>query len=390
MTEILATEANNLLRALPSENPTSEPWARGRQSPPYAVHSANRPVAASALAAGRPLLGSIIAAGWPHQRQRWKVSMKPTKRNTRSSTRSGKRASPVGNRSAKATTKPKAAGPNGNGSKAMAVATAGNEVTRHTQALSRLHVSPEALAKAPPITPILQRAHGGMKVVLAGMRLAQDEVISTFLEKYDTVSASDREILPLEAIALAAGVDPHHLLAATILALDAQSIDISKVIYATAYPAVAEARIENALKAGGHQDRNAIDTMRGHLPSARNTFIGKATAIFGSGREQMDAQNAGRGGTIEADVDDGDRLLPLDELNEKIDDLFPSPSIMQEKLTPIRQRQLSDGEAPVSHWSDDDRAHVQLDRKRSMHPEQMTPEEWERWAWLEKHNAVFK
>jgi hypothetical protein len=221
------------------------------------------------------------------------------------------------------------------------------------------------------------------------------------LENTTPFPSATGRFCPFEAIALAAGIDLRHLLAATMLALDAQSVDTSKIIYATGHPAVAEARVKNALQAGGHRDRDAIDMHRGFLPSpSRGGVVVNQAVITSSGRDTMNAQGAGRGGTVEADEDDGGRLLPLDEINDNLDGTFPPPVAMQERLVPIRNRQLSAGEqsaqaqnakdGPVSHWSDDEREHVRLDMKRVMNPEKMTSEEWENMRRLERTNTVFK
>ena len=102
----------------------------------------------------------------------------------------------------------------GNGSK--------RTVSRSVGALQRLRVSEEALATAPAITPLLKKAEGGLKQVLAAMRFAPDEVITAFLRKYDSIPVGDRERLPMEAIALAAGIDIHHLMGSIMMALQAQ------------------------------------------------------------------------------------------------------------------------------------------------------------------------
>jgi hypothetical protein len=55
-------------------------------------------------------------------------------------------------------------------------------------ALQRIGVTGAVLANVPRITPLLKRADGGLKTVLAAMRLAAgDETISAFLCRYDAI-----------------------------------------------------------------------------------------------------------------------------------------------------------------------------------------------------------
>ncbi len=189
-----------------------------------------------------------------------------------------------------------------------------------------MRVTAKELEAAPQITPLLKKADGGLKRVLMAMRLAQDEVISVFLEKYDAIPARDRDSLPMEAVALAAGVDVSHLLGSIMMALQAQAVNAVKIIAMTSHPKITQARVRFGQLAGGERDRTALDTAMGFLPSPKGpTFIGKA--IFGSGKNVMEQQGAG-------DDDDASDDSP------DVDRLFPPANAMQEKLTPIRQRLL--------------------------------------------------
>jgi hypothetical protein len=207
-------------------------------------------------------------------------------------------------------------------------------VSRSVGALRRLRVSKEDLAAAPAITPILELADGGLRQVLGAMRFAPDNVIRAFLQKYDSVPVGDRARLSWEAIALAAGVDINHLLGSIMLALQAQSVNIVKIIALTSHPKITQARVRYALMAGGDKDRTALDTAMGFLPSPKGpTFIGKA--IFGSGRNAMQQQRH------EDDlVDKEDEVPPVAavESDPDLDRLFPPAHLMQEKLAAIRQR----------------------------------------------------
>ncbi len=114
--------------------------------------------------------------------------------------------------------------------------------TRSAAALRRLGVSPQQLAEAPQITPLLKQADGGLAQVIAAMRFSPDATIAAFLERYDSVPVGDRERLSIEAIALAAGINVSHLLGSIMMALQTQSVNTVKIIAMTAHPKITEAR----------------------------------------------------------------------------------------------------------------------------------------------------
>ena len=201
--------------------------------------------------------------------------------------------------------------------------------TRSAAALRRLGVSPQQLAAAPQITPMLKRADGGLAQVIAAMRFSPDATIAAFLERYDSVPVGDREHLSIEAIALAAGINVSHLLGSIMMALQTQSVNTVKIIAMTAHPKITEARVAYGQLPLGEKDRTALDTAMGFLPNPKGpTFIGKA--IFGSGKNVMDQQ---RGNGDEAEEAEESMVTDLSTL-------FPSSNIMQEKLVAIRNRSL--------------------------------------------------
>jgi hypothetical protein len=272
---------------------------------------------------------------------------------------------------------------------ALPVPRAAVSLNRADDALRRLGVRPEVLAQAPPITPILRRTAGGMKRALEALRISEDELVTTFFEKYDSIPVGDRGVVPIEAVLLAAGINIRNFLGAAQLALHEHASNLTKHIIVTAQPDIAEARVRYGLMASGEKDRTALQQAVGVLPSPKGpTFIGKA--IFGSGQNVMNDQRTLPAGRDDQDDDDDDNT-PMDPDIIDLDKLFPPAIRMQEKLTAIRQRQLPAGkETPASHWTPDDREHVRLARKCAMEPDHMTSEEWAAWERLEKTNTVFK
>lgn len=193
------------------------------------------------------------------------------------------------------------------------------------EALKRLKVKSEQLATLPQITRMFRKADGGLKTVLAAMRFsAQDEVIATFLKKYDSLPLGDRSHLPWEAVAVAAKLDVRTLCGAIMNAIVLSAGNTSKILALTSHPKLMEATIKYGQLPSGEKDRRALDLMVGALPSPKGpTFIGKA--VFGASGSK--------------ETEKGD---PADYFGEDddLDQLFPSASAMQEKLIPIRQKQL--------------------------------------------------
>ena len=202
--------------------------------------------------------------------------------------------------------------------------------SRTLQALKRLKVKSETLLAAPQITPLLKTSvKGGLKTALDAMRFATDDQdISSFLKIYDKVPVGDRDRLPWEAIAIAAKVNPKHLLGAIQLAIQTHCWNRSRFIAISNHPDVTEKRVKYAKMAGGEKDRTALDIALGVLQSPKGpTFIGKQVAVFGGGGQKKDESGED---IVDAEVSTSDGF----------DDLFPSPNEIQERLVPIRQRLL--------------------------------------------------
>ena len=192
-------------------------------------------------------------------------------------------------------------------------------------------MSQQDLAKTPQITPLFKKAEGGLRTVLAAMRFYNDEVIAPFLVKYDSIPEGDRARLPWEAIAIAAGVSPKYLVGSIHVALQAHSVSMVKVIALSGHPKVMKKMVEFAQLPSGEKDRSMLLQGLGFLPSPKGpTFIGKA--VFGHDRSDDDDEKK----PIEA--------TPIFGKDDDLEELFPSSERIQEKLIPIRQKQLTDGQ----------------------------------------------
>ena len=204
------------------------------------------------------------------------------------------------------------------------------EENRETQALKRLKVNPETLGVTPQITPMIKSTVvGGLSTALEAMRFSTDDSeIRAFLKKYDSIPIGDREHLSWEAIALAAKVNPKHLLGSIQLAVQSYCWNKSRFIAISNHPDLMEKRIEYAKMVGGHKDRDAVEMAIGWLQGPKGpTFVGKQVAVF-------------NGGNGPAKDDEGQVVESKVEVSDGFDDLFPSPNEVQDRLVPIRQRLL--------------------------------------------------
>ena len=204
-------------------------------------------------------------------------------------------------------------------------------VDRKEQALKRLKVKPETLATAPQITPTIKSSvKGGLKAALGAMRFATDDPdIGAFLQKYDSIPVGDRDVLPWEAVALAANINTRHLIGSIVLAVASLSATKSKLVIASHHPSITRARVRFGQLPSGERDRSALDIMAGAMPSPKGpTFIGNAH--FGS--------SGGGGSKTDDDSESSSGVVMGDD--EQIDQLFPSVVGIQEKLIPIRQKLL--------------------------------------------------
>jgi hypothetical protein len=200
--------------------------------------------------------------------------------------------------------------------------------TRKQAALSRIKVRPSQLQGVAPISEILKETPNGIKSALKAMRFSQSHIVRKFLHKWDRIPDRDRAGLTLEAVAIAAKVDPTHLLGEIMLAMREYSVQAVKIIGITQHPEVMQKSINNALTSEGVKDREMVHTMLGALaPRGGATFIDK----FFAGRQ------------VEPEKGDTPAPVAPSEMVDDLEYLFPSSSSMQERIQPMRNRLLGAG-----------------------------------------------
>lgn len=185
--------------------------------------------------------------------------------------------------------------------------------------LKRLGVSKQQLDVTPDIDSILKEHRGGKKLAIKSLRFSEDPIATAFLEKYDSLGERDLQSLPIQAIAIAANVDPKHLLGEIMLAIRECSVSSVKIIAMAAHPDITKKRVEFAKTLQGFRDRDKLDEMLGAIKSpSGSVFINK---FFGATTKEMPEDD--------------------DKPEEMVDDLeymFPDSSVVQDKVVALRQK----------------------------------------------------
>lgn len=192
--------------------------------------------------------------------------------------------------------------------------------SRKQAALARLKISQKELSETKAITTVLQGIPKWRKRAFDAMRFSENPIIRKFLACYDRIPLGDQNHLPLEAVAIAAEVEPAYLLGEILLAMSEFSVASVKVIGIGRHPEVMKKTVEGALE-GGVRQQEMVHTMLGALPkNGGSIFIGK---FFG-------------GKSSEAQESDA----PPEKFEDDLDVIFPDVSLMQERVQPMRQKLL--------------------------------------------------
>jgi|SRR5215467_13031105 len=120
------------------------------------------------------------------------------------------------------------------------------------------------------IARLLNQGRGKDEPLVRPLELLQasdDPEARKVLEKYLSVEASYRRLLPFEAFCQAAGVSPVHVLAEIAAVAVRQGVQASIMIGAILHPRVVMKTIERALQDDGEVDRTMLHRATGFLPS---------------------------------------------------------------------------------------------------------------------------
>lgn len=149
-------------------------------------------------------------------------------------------------------------------------------------ALKRLGINQEQANRLQRISHILDHAEGGTPTVIAALRLCDDPDAGKFLDKFDSVSKTDKNYLSIEEICVAAGVVPKRLLELAVSALVEDGQSAGSIVAATFHPRIIRKTAEEALAdhvyydsmgnpivKSGYRDRHLFLQGTGFLPQAK-------------------------------------------------------------------------------------------------------------------------
>lgn len=150
------------------------------------------------------------------------------------------------------------------------------------------------------------------------MRFSEDGLIQEFLELYDSLPVRDRESLPIEAIAIAANINPSHLLGEIMLAMRDHSVNEVKIAAIAAHPKIMRQQVKHAMTQDGYNDRRDLNMMLGALPSPKGpTFINR----YFAGNQKDESEG-------------------IEEAVTDVDAVFTPCHLTQQKVQPLRQKLL--------------------------------------------------
>lgn len=182
-------------------------------------------------------------------------------------------------------------------------------------------MTPEALKQASDITSVLKDIPKGRILAFKAMRFSSSPAIKIFLTRYDQIPECDRTYVPIEAVCIAADIEPTYLLGEIMLAMREHSVTQYKLHAIAGHPDIIKSRLKFAKREGGSRDRDAVDMIMGALPSKQQgtTFINK----FFAGKTD----------------EPGEEEKPQ-TFEDDLDVIFPDVSLMQERVQPMRQKLL--------------------------------------------------
>src|SRR5208337_11947 len=134
------------------------------------------------------------------------------------------------------------------------------------RARKRLGITPDQMRGVPVIRHILGHADGGLATALAALRLSDESEAHNFLDKYDSLSPSDRDLLTIEEIATAANLPAKRLLEMCVSALVEDGQSAGQIVAASYHPRVIQATARAALSPWGDKDRKTFLTGTGFMP----------------------------------------------------------------------------------------------------------------------------
>jgi hypothetical protein len=188
-------------------------------------------------------------------------------------------------------------------------------------------VDSEELAAQPQIAPLLKQCGILPTRVIEVLRADPDEASRAVVALWDTLTPANRNLIGLEALAMACKITPRRLWEVYNGANMIQSRESIGAMILDALPSIMRVTIKDARKAKGHASREHIYKAARVLPTPKGTIIN----LPGSQKEPdelPDGDDDGPGGMLEG-ADDflmrasramGAKQLPAPQILEPEDD----------------------------------------------------------------------
>lgn len=147
----------------------------------------------------------------------------------------------------------------------------------------------------------------GQDLAIEYLRGSADPISRKWLEAYDSLPKTYRELLPIEAFCVAIGVEPKKLLGLIVEETVDGSGEVSRMLAAFAHPEVVKSTVANAMLPGseGARDRDMLHKHQGFVPTNKNQVVNIGELHGGVGndnRKQIANVSVGELQDMEDDV----------------------------------------------------------------------------------------
>lgn len=203
---------------------------------------------------------------------------------------------------------------------------------RRDELLRRLDVDVAALNAQPQIAPLLKQCGILPARVIEVLRADADDLSLAAVKLWDSLTPANRNLLGLEALAMASGMNPRRLWELYCGATMSQSRDSLGVMIADALPDIMRVTIKDAKKAKGFVSREHIFKAARVLPTPKGSVI------------NIGVPNQGQGELEDGDEPEGKALEPADDFMMKASRAMGVKSLPEPKQTEIIDAEVVDEE----------------------------------------------
>ena len=166
---------------------------------------------------------------------------------------------------------------------------------RKDELLRRLDIDPKALAAQPQIAPLLKQCGILPARVIEVLRADPEAASLAIVALWDSLTPANRNLLGLEALAMAAHMTPRRLWELYCGANLMQSRESIGTMIADALPAIMRVTIKQAKKVKGYSEREHIYKAARVLPTPKGSVINIGTPAA----QELEDGDEAEGGMLE-------------------------------------------------------------------------------------------